>query len=119
MTEPLNTITNALFQFTCTGNVGSPPGSIEFLVRKDGEVNFTLSTNAIITNEIAQSDCRNNLQFQMSQNLTSDWNRTTIKCRALNDKTVAEDDDINMYTSDEQTIILIEGLSSSKILNCG
>ncbi|XP_052105719.1 uncharacterized protein LOC127738483 [Mytilus californianus] len=108
MTEPLNTIEDALFQLTCTGNVGSPAGSIEFLVRKDGEVNFTLSTNEIVTTEIAQSDCRNNLQFQMSQNLTSDWNKTTIKCRALNDKTVTEDDDINLYTSDEHTIILIE-----------
>lgn len=49
----------------------------------------------------------------MTQNLTTDWNGTTIKFRALNDKTVTEDDDINVYTSDKHTIILIEGLSKS------
>lgn len=113
MTEPLNTIEDALFQLTCDGNVGSPPGSIVFLVRKNGEDNFTLSTNEVVTTEIAQRDCRNNLQLQMTQNLTNDWNGTTIKCRALSDKTVTEDDDINVYTSDEHTIILIEGLSKS------
>lgn len=111
ISKSLNTIEDSNFQFTCTGNVGNPPGSIQFLIRKEGEVNYTVSNNEVIPTEISKSDCSNNLKSHMTQNLTSDWNRTTIKCRTLNDKTVTEDDDSNLYTSDEHQIILIEGLS--------
>lgn len=44
--QQLQTVEGYTVKYTCTGNVGNLPGSIEFLVRKNGEENFTVSSIA-------------------------------------------------------------------------
>ncbi|CAC5391890.1 unnamed protein product [Mytilus coruscus] len=106
--KQLHTINGQNVKHTCTGNVGNPPGSIEFLVRKNAEDNFTVSSTAVTSSEVTPNDnCNNEQVFYHEQIVTSDWNMTTIKCRAVNQRTITEDDDINSYISDETDIVLI------------
>ncbi|CAC5391886.1 unnamed protein product [Mytilus coruscus] len=95
-------------KYTCTGNVGNPPGYIEFLVRKNGEENFTVSSIESTSSEVTRNDnCNNEQAFYHEHTITSDWNMTTIKCRAVNQRTITENDDMNSYISEEEDIITI------------
>ncbi|CAG2215459.1 unnamed protein product [Mytilus edulis] len=42
------------------------------------------------------------------QNLTSEWNLTTITCQAVNQETITGEDDSIYYTSEESQIVLID-----------
>lgn len=109
--QQLHTVEGNTVIYTCTGNVGNPPGYIEFLVRKNGEENFTVSSIASTSSQVtANNNCNNEQTFYHEHIATSDWNRTTIKCRAVNQRTITENDDTNSYISNEEEIVLIEGL---------
>lgn len=109
--EQLQIIEGQKVKYTCTGNVGNPPGYIEFLVRKHGEENFNVSSIVSTSSAVTPNDkCNNEQSFYHEHFITSDWNRTTIKCRAVNQRTITENDDMNLYISDEEDIISIPGL---------
>lgn len=109
--QQLHIIEGKTVKYTCTGNVGNPPGSIEFLVRKNGEENFTVSSFPTTSSELSPNDnCNNEQSFYHEHTITSNWNRTTIKCRAVNQRTITQYDNMNSYTSNDEEIILIAGL---------
>lgn len=53
--------------------------------------------------------CNHEETVTLEETLTSDWNLTTIQCKAVNQETITEEDDSTSYTSDESQIVLIEG----------
>ncbi|XP_071163004.1 uncharacterized protein [Mytilus edulis] len=106
--QHLHIVEGDTIKYTCTGNVGNPPGYIEFLVRKHGEENFTVSSIVSTSSAVTPNDnCNNGQTFYHENEITSDWNRTFIKCRAINQRTITDNDDMNSYISDEEDIISI------------
>lgn len=117
--QHLHIVEGNTVKYTCTGHVGNPPGSIEFLVRKNGEENFTVSSIEPTSSGVTPNGSCNNAQaFYHEHTITSDWNMTTIKCRAVNQRTITENDDMNSYISDEEDIISIPGLFTTYFFFC-
>lgn len=109
--QHLHIVEGDTIKYACTGNVGNPPGYIEFLVRKHGEENFTVSPIVSTSSAVTPNDnCNNGQTFYHENEITSDWNRTFIKCTAINQRTITDNDDMNSYNSDEEDIISIPGL---------
>ncbi|XP_052105741.1 uncharacterized protein LOC127738495 [Mytilus californianus] len=107
---PFHTVENHKIAITCTGNTGSPAGSLQILIKRLN-VSDTITLN--ISNDYVQVTqkpkiCSHEETVTLDEILTSDWNLTTIQCKAVNQETAAEDDDSLYYTSEESQIVLIE-----------
>ena len=55
------------------------------------------------------AECNTDIELTFSHVFTEEWNNTKIRCRVENDETISDEDEINYYISDEDTIILIKG----------
>ena len=110
-------------QSICKGNVGNPLGSISIEVKRANEVNYSkyegFQTLPIKT---PNAECNTDIELKFSHVFTEEWNNTKIRCRVENDETISDEDEINDYISDEDTLILIKGkilllLSSREMKN--
>lgn len=67
---------------------------------------------------MAPNDNCNNEQTVYHEHIaTSDWNKTTIKCRAVNPRTITQTDNLNSYISNEEEILLIAGWFTSYLFS--
>lgn len=110
-------------QSICKGNVGNPLGSIFIDVKRANEVNYSkyegFQTSSVSTPD---TECNTDIKLTFTHVFTEEWNNTKIRCRVENDETISDEDDINDYISEEDTIILIKGklllqLSSKEMKN--
>lgn len=95
----------------CKGNVGNPPGSISIEVKRANEDEYSKCEGfqtppPLITTD---AECNTEIELTFSHNFTDEWNDTKIRCRVENSETISDEDNINDYISNEDTIILIKG----------
>ena len=98
-------------QSICKGNVGNPLGSISIEVKRANEDEYSKyegfqTQPPLITTD---AECNTDIELKFSHNFTEEWNNAKIRCRVENDETISDEDDINDYISDEDTLILIKG----------
>ncbi|VDI11699.1 Hypothetical predicted protein [Mytilus galloprovincialis] len=105
---PFHTVENQNIQIICTGNTGNPAGSLQVLIKRLN-VSDTIKLSSDSVQVIQKPEiCSYEETVTIEQKLTSEWNLTTIKCQAVNQETITDEDDSIYYTSEESQIVLIE-----------
>ncbi|XP_052105740.1 uncharacterized protein LOC127738494 [Mytilus californianus] len=107
---PFHTVENKNTTITCTGNTGNPAGSLQILIKRlnvSDTITLNISSDSV---QVIQKPeiCSHEETVTIDEMLTPDWNLTTIKCKAVNQETITEEDDGIYYTSEESQIVLIE-----------